>query len=414
MTESSPPAPSTPAPYEPREGVPSVLTEPDEVQAYADLLAAGSGPVALDAERASGYRYSQRAYLVQLRREGAGTALIDPIGLADLSPIQQATEGVEWILHAATQDLPCLAELGLRPSALFDTELAGRLLGRERVSLAALVLSELGEVIEKGHGATDWSVRPLTPAQLRYAALDVELLIELRTVMGAALVEAGKDEIARQEFTALLDFAPRDRGEEPWRRTSGIHRIRKPRQLAVVRALWQERDALARQRDVAPGRLLPDSSLVAVAQADPATRTDLAELAGFTGRGAQRYLSRWWSAVAAARALPDADLPRSAPPAAGPPPARVWAERDPAAFARLSAAREGLGQAADELGMPVENIASPEAIRRVCWQPPDPPTPEAIADALREQGCREWQVDCCVPVLARALTQDAPVAEADG
>jgi ribonuclease D len=389
--------------------VPDVITTPEQLQAYADALVKGTGPLALDAERASGYRYTQRAYLVQMRRAGAGTALIDPIAVPDLSPIQRATDGVEWILHAATQDLPCLAEVSLRPSALFDTELAGRLLGRERVSLAALVESELGQVIEKGHGATDWSVRPLTAAQLRYAALDVELLIELRDVMAAALADAGKAEIARQEFTALLDFVPRDRGEEPWRRTSGIHKVRKPRALAVVRALWEERDALARERDVAPGRLLPDASIVAAAQADLASRADLADLKSFTGRGAQRYLGRWWGAIAAARALPYDRLPGAAPPSDGPPPPRVWAERDPEAFARLSAAREVMAHAAERLSMPVENVATPEVIRRICWSPPQPVSAEAVASALRAHGCRDWQIDAVCDGLCQALlTTRAP------
>lgn len=374
-------------------------------------MAAGSGPLALDAERASGYRYSQRAYLVQVRREGAGTALIDPIAVPDLSALQQASQGVEWILHAATQDLACLGEVGLSPSALFDTELAGRLLGRERVSLAALVHSELGEVLEKGHGATDWSVRPLTAAQLRYAALDVELLVELRDSMAASLEEAGKSGIAQQEFEALLTFAPRDRGEDEWRRTSGIHRIRKPRQLAVVRALWQTRDEIARSRDIAVGRILPDASIVAAAQSPLQTVDDLAGLKAFTGRGAHRYLSRWWSAIADASALPVADLPTSAGPPTGPPPPRAWADRDPEAFARLSAARTGLAEIAEGLHLPVENLLSPDAVRRLCWSPPDPCEPEAVAAVLRGQGARDWQVQACLPCLLTALAATAPPAD---
>ena len=336
------------------------------------------GPLALDAERASGYRYSQRAYLVQLRREGAGTALVDPIAVPDLSPVHEATRGVEWILHAATQDLACLAELGLRPDALFDTELAGRLLGRERVSLAALVQSELGEVLEKGHGATDWSVRPLSPAQLRYAALDVELLPELRQAMGAALDEAGKSHIAAQEFTALLTFAPRERGEDEWRRTSGIHRIRKPRSLAVVRSLWYERDDIAQRRDIAVGRILPDASIVAAAQAPLTSVDDLARLREFNGRGAQRYLTRWWSAISEAMALPVSELPSAATPASGPPPPRSWADRDPAAYARLSAARTSLAAIAEGLGLPVENLLSPDTVRRLCWTPPASTDPDTV------------------------------------
>ncbi len=380
-----------------------MIIDPAGLAEYAGRLAAGSGPLALDAERASGYRYSQRAYLVQLRREGAGSALIDPIELPDLAVIQEATEDVEWILHAATQDLACLAEVGLHPSRLFDTELAGRLLGRERVSLAALVDSELGEMLEKGHGATDWSVRPLSKAQLRYAVLDVELLVELRDAMAAALKQAGKEEIARQEFEALLSFSPRDRGEDEWRRTSGIHRVRKPRALAIVRSLWTTRDEIARDRDIAVGRILPDASIVAAAQANLTSMADLADLKDFHGRGAQRYLRRWWGAIAEAQDLPVAELPAGAPPPSGPPPPRSWADRDPEAFARLSSARARLAKLSKAQGMPVENLLSPDTVRRLCWTPPDPADAAAVSAYLAEHGARAWQVELTTGLLVTAL-----------
>lgn len=381
------------------------------MQEYCTRLADAAGPVAIDAERASGYRYSQRAYLIQIRREGAGTALIDPIACEDLSPLQEAIDGAEWILHAATQDLPCLAEVGLTPHSIFDTELAGRLLGRERVGLAGLVLSELGEVIEKGHGATDWSVRPLSAAQLRYAALDVEVLIELRNALAGALADDGKTEIARQEFEVLLDFAPRARTDDEWRRTSGLHKVRKPRPLAVVRELWLARDELAREKDIAVGRLLPDASLVVAATSDVSSREDLRELSGFHGRGAHRYLTRWWEAIDRARALPESQCPGPAPRTTGPPPARAWAERDPVAHARLSAARAGVSDVADELGMPVENVLTPETLRRLCWSPPDPVDEATVSSRLLELGSRPWQVDACLDTLVAALAiEDAPVA----
>ena len=399
---------SDPVALEPRDGVPEVIVDEAALATYADALAAGTGPLALDAERASGYRYSQRAYLVQLRREGAGTALIDPIALPDLGVIQDATADVEWILHAATQDLACLAELGLRPSALFDTELAGRLLGRERVSLAALVESELGFILEKGHGATDWSVRPLSAAQLRYAALDVEVLVELRDAMAAALREAGKSRVAAEEFHALLSFSPREKGEDEWRRTSGIHRVRRPRDLAVVRALWLSRDELAREQDVAVGRLLPDASIVAAARAELATMTDLTELKDFKGRAAHRFLRRWWAAISGARQLPESQLPRAASPPTGPPPARAWAERDPEAHARLSAARAILAELAAGHGMPVENLISPDTVRRLCWTPPEPAGVDEVAAALADLGARPWQVGATAEALAAALTATPP------
>ena len=391
------------APLEPRDGVPGVITEPAELRAYSDRLRAGTGPLALDAERASGYRYSQRAYLVQLRRVGAGTALVDPIAVPDLAPVQEATADVEWILHAATQDLACLEDVGLRPSSLFDTELAGRLLGRERVSLAALVLSELGEVLEKGHGATDWSVRPLTAAQLRYAALDVELLIELRDSLARSLEEAGKADIAREEFDALLSFEPRERGEEEWRRTSGIHRVRKPRELALVRALWLARDEIARSRDVAVGRLLPDASIIAAARAGLTSMDQLGALKEFHGRGADRYLRRWWTAMSEAYALPDDELPASASRPSGPPPPRSWADRDPEAFARLSAARTGLADIAEQMDLPVENLLQPDAVRRLCWSPPEGHDPDDVAGMLRGLGAREWQIAATLDCLCAAV-----------
>jgi drug/metabolite transporter (DMT)-like permease len=243
------PVPEGPPPLPlacPAEGVPDVSITVDEIARAADQLARGSGPFAVDAERASGFRYSNRAYLIQIRRHGAGTVLIDPVNhggspLDVLKPLSDVLADDEWILHAADQDLPCLAEVGLHPPALYDTELAGRLAGFERVNLAAMVERLLGLGLAKGHGAADWSVRPLPANQLRYAVLDVEFLVELRNALHAALIEDGKWDWAEQEFTSLLGFRPRERGDDAWRKTSGIHGVRKARNLAVVRELWRER-----------------------------------------------------------------------------------------------------------------------------------------------------------------------------
>ncbi len=388
-------------PFIPREPVPDVITNVTSLRAYAERLREGHGPLALDAERASGFKYSQRAYLVQLRRAGAGTALIDPISVPDLSVIQAATEGVEWILHAATQDLACLAEVGLRPSRLFDTELAGRLLGRERVSLGPLVASELGEHLEKGHGAADWSIRPLSSAQLLYAALDVELLAELRDVMYAELERDGKIIWALEEFEALLTFTPRDRGDDPWRRTSGIHKIRKPRALAVVRALWVARDTVAQREDIAPGRILPDAAIAAAATILPTTADALGEIKEFNGRGQTRRRATWWAAISSALALSEAELPMASLPTAGPPAPRAWAERDPEAFARLEAARAGLKKISERVQVPVENLLSPELVRRVCWSPPTAPV--MLAEVLRAGGARPWQIELTGSILQSAL-----------
>ncbi|MCU1618909.1 MAG: 3-5 exonuclease, partial [Modestobacter sp.] len=152
-TEPDDDAPTAVPLLAPRDGLPPAIETSTALVAYADALAAGSGPVAVDAERASGYRYGQSAYLVQIRRDGAGTGLIDPVPLPDLSAVQAAIGDAEWVLHAANQDLPCLAELGLVPTRLFDTELAARLAGLPRVGLGAVVESLLGLSLQKGHSA---------------------------------------------------------------------------------------------------------------------------------------------------------------------------------------------------------------------------------------------------------------------
>jgi ribonuclease D len=389
-----------------RDGLPPLTDTPPGLADACRALAAASGPVAIDAERASGYRYSSRAYLIQLRREGAGTFLVDPIGFDSLDPLQEVLKGTEWILHAATQDLACLAEVGLVPSALFDTELAGRLLGYPRVGLATLVETLLGYSMKKEHSAADWSTRPLPGPWLEYAALDVEVLVELRDVLAAELVAEGKDEWARQEFDALRGFTPAVR-VEPWRRTSGLHKVRGRRLLGAVRELWEARDELAQERDVSPGRLIGDSAIVAAAMATPTTRSDLLGTRGFHGRGAQRYVDRWLDALERARAMPEDDLPVRAPRTDGPPTPRAWAERDPVAAERLALARDGIAKLSEEHGLPAENVISPDSVRRVMWTPPAAEA-EAVAAQLTSYGARPWQVDLVTPVLVDAIVRAQP------
>jgi ribonuclease D len=399
-TAGPPPVPL----LEPREGLPPVVDTPAALAAAVAALAGGAGPVAVDAERASGFRYGHRAFLVQFRREGAGTVLIDPVACPDLSALDTALAGTEAVLHAASQDLPCLAELGYRPRMLFDTELAGRLLGFPRVGLGVMVETLLGYSLEKGHAAVDWSARPLPEEWLRYAALDVELLVDLRDVLAARLAEEGKSEWARQEFAAVLAAKPPPPRADPWRRTSGIHQVRSRRGLAVVRELWLARDRLARRRDLSPGRVLPDSAIVEAARAMPASEDELTALAGFRGRGARRHAREWWRAVARARSLPEQALPGPAAPAAeGPPPAHRWAERDPAAARRLAAVRTVVAALADEHSLPAENLLQPDVVRRLAWQPPDPPAAGAVAAAMTAHGARPWQVELTATPIARAL-----------
>lgn len=398
--EGAPPAEPAPLPVltEPADGVPPVITRESELMDCAAAIADGVGPVAMDAERASGYRYGQSAYLVQIRREGAGTWLVDPVYLPDLEPLDRAIGTGEWILHAATQDLACLRDVGLAPRQIFDTELGARLLGMPRVGLAAVIEHYLGISLAKEHSAVDWSTRPLPEPWLRYAALDVEVLVEVRNLMGADLAAQGKSEWARQEFSSLLTWRPTVR-EDPWRRTSGLHKIRQPRVLATVRELWWERDRIARDRDTSPGRVIPDASLVEIALADPRSGGELPR----GHRAIQRNQRAWLEAVQRASRLSDDELPPANLKSDGPPPQRSWANRDPVAAERLTATREQLGAFAEEHTIPIENVCSPDPLRRVVWTPPQEHSPEAFAEALASHGVRPWQREIVAPMLAAAF-----------
>lgn len=402
-TPPSPDEPSAPAPVlleEPAGGVPHVVEDERELARAAAAIAAGEGPVAIDAERASGYRYGQRAYLVQVRREGSGTWLVDPIACPDLSPLDDAIGAAEWLLHAATQDLACLAEVGLRPRQLFDTELGARILGLPRVGLAAVVEHYLGLSLAKEHSAVDWSTRPLPEPWLRYAALDVEVLGELRNLMGVDLARQGKAEWARQEFAALLTWSPAER-VDPWRRTSGINTLRSRRAVAIVRELWYARDDIARDRDTSVGRVLPDAAIVDIARTAPASVADLPR----GHRAIARYGRHWVEAVARAQAIPEEDLPPRTLPSDGPPPPRVWAEKNPVAADRLGATRAALTAFAEEHVIPVENVCSPDPLRRVVWQPPSEPDEASFTRALLDLGVRPWQAEIVVPMLLAAFAE---------
>ncbi|MEY4899866.1 MAG: hypothetical protein RI895_288 [Actinomycetota bacterium] len=386
----------------PRDGLPKIATTPAELLEIVAAISQGTGPVALDAERASGFKFSQRAYLIQLRREGCGSHLIDPTGFENLDLLQTALQDVDWILHAASQDLVCLAEVGLVPTAgLFDTELAGRLLGLPRVGLGPMIETQLGFALAKEHSAADWSTRPLPESWLNYAALDVEFLIELWDVLDQQLIAAGKREWAIQEFDHVRRTTVPIERVDPWRRTSGMHVIRSPREIAVVREVWQARDEIAREQDIAAGRILSDSHIVTIANSGLTTRTDLRTLSFMHLRNVKRHADTWIQATIRAHELPEDQLPPVKLPATGTPAPRNWEARNPVAWRRLEFTRGQLAATAEELNLPVENLMTPETIRRVLWSPPE--TPELLRVELMNFGARNWQIDIVAPVLETAI-----------
>jgi ribonuclease D len=393
---------------EPAEGVPAIVTTSDALRQTIGALRGGTGPIAMDAERAHGFRYSQRAYLIQLRRAGAGTHLVDPTAFgqpADLSALGAAVSEAEWVIHAAGQDLPCLYEVGLVPRDLFDTELAARLLGYPRVALGTMIEEMLGVRLLKEHSASDWSKRPLPEEWLIYAALDVELLIELRDRLTVRLVETGKWPWAEQEFASLVanaGISPEPR-RDPWRRTSGIHHVHNRRGLAYVAELWYARDAIAQRQDRAPTKILPDVAITELASHKHPDRATLRQIPAFSRRQAKRAEASWLKALDAVARMPESALPPMHVPNDGPPQSRLWPAKNPGAAARLAAVRGALLAISEQYQVPVENLLTPDHLRRVAWRPPSPLTEESVDQALAVLGARPWQRELTVAAITPLL-----------
>lgn len=384
----------------------SMVSSAEELGRAADALAGGHGPIGIDAERASGFTYRSNAYLIQASRRGAGTFLFDPTELDDFSLLSEAIGADEWIFHAASQDLACLAEVGLVPSRIFDTELAARLLGFERVGLGAVVERMLGISLKKAHSAADWSTRPLPEPWLEYAALDVELLPDLRDAVAAELDTQDKVEIAHQEFESVRTKEPKAPVAEPWRKFAGGGRISNARSLAIARDLWTARDSLARERDIAPGRLFPDASLIAAVKASPRSQSELAALKAFHGRASRSELPRWWAAILNGKTTDE--LPSLRTPGEKPiPHHRNWAERYPEAAARLVAARAAVEAEAEARDLPIENLLTPDLLRRLAWQPPAEISADSVNSALADLGARPWQREAVSTIIAAAFVEVA-------
>ncbi|MCT1358109.1 ribonuclease D [Rothia kristinae] len=382
----------------PHDGVPRVIDTPEGLARAARMLTEATGPVAIDTERASGIRYGQRPFLVQLKRGDSPILLVDPEAFPDLLPLQEALRGVEWIIHAATQDLPSLRQVGMAPDALFDTELAGRLLGYAHVGLGAMTEDLLGYHLAKEHSAADWSTRPLPESWLVYAALDVELLADLREAVIAQLDTQGKLEWARQEFAHEIEQAAHPApAKDPWRRTKGLRQLRTRRQLTALRNLWTEREKLAEAKDIAPKRLMKDSVLIAGAKAMPRSVPALVQIPGFHTKLIKREAVRWVSAIQEAAQDPD-PVPMTVP-SDTPPPIKAWEPKRPRSLALLTASRARLAELAEQTGTPVENLLTPDHLRRLCWDHAQE-DPGQLGAQLEQLGARPWQIQLCAAPLA--------------
>jgi ribonuclease D len=285
-------------------------------ESLAELIAAvrREPRIAVDTEAASFHRYRDRIYLIQISTADR-TALIDPLAIADLSPVGAvlADRGIEKTFHDADYDLRVLdRDYGFRAARLFDTRIAAQLAGEPAIGLAALLEKYAGVKLAKEHQKADWSQRPLPPPMLAYAAEDTRHLLALRDALERGLRELGRFDWATEEFVRLeaLRWTGVAEGD-----TDGYLRVKgakglPPRSLAAFRELHRWREAVAERDDKAPFRVIGNDSLLAVSRTLPVTAADLTGLKDLPASLARRHGDALLEAVARARALPESDLPR--------------------------------------------------------------------------------------------------------
>jgi len=404
----------------PRHGVPEVISSESDFEKLIAQLLNGRGPLAIDAERASGYRYSQRAYLIQIYRENGGLHLIDPIPLKDSKlweKFNKEFSSYEWVIHASTQDLPCLIDVGLKPELLFDTELGARIAGCERVGLGPLAESLLELQLSKEHSAVDWSIRPLRPEWITYAALDVDILLDIRNAVENLLTEQNKLEWAKQDFVSILknyqNYVFTDEAKpERWRRTSGMHKVRDRLTMAIVRDFWFSRDELAREIDLAPGRVLGDEAIIELATKRPDNLEAVAKVIGRRTRLEAPPFNRWLNVLNNALKTPHDQQPELRVASQSLPPIKIWKDRNPLGYARLTHARAALIELSTQIQIPTENLVTPELVRRICWQEPPASNSEYqdfVIEQLNKTGARPWQIELVTPAISAALSQTEPL-----
>ena len=404
----------------PRNGVPEVVSDESQFEKLIAELLNGNGPLAIDAERSSGFRYSQRAYLIQIYRENGGLHLIDPIPLKDSKLWQKFNNefsSYEWVIHASTQDLPCLIEVGLKPKLLFDTELGARIAGCERVGLGPLAESLLELQLAKEHSAVDWSIRPLRPEWITYAALDVDILLDIRDAVEKLLIEQNKLKWAEQDFASILknyesyqfsDIPKPDR----WRRTSGMHKVRDRLTMTIVRDLWLSRDELAREIDLAAGRVLGDDAIVELATKRPDNLEAVAKVIGRRTRLEAPPFNRWLKVLNFALKTPIEEQPELRVASQSLPPIKIWKDRNPLGYARLTHARAALIELSAQIQIPTENLVTPELVRKICWQEPPATNSEYenfVNEQLNKMGARPWQIELVTPAISASLSQIEPL-----
>lgn len=360
--------------------------------------------VGVDTEAASFHRYRDRIYLLQITSP-TQTALIDPVAIAapDLAPVGAllADAQVEKTFHDADYDLRVLdRDYGFHAVRLFDTRVAAQLAGEPAIGLAALLEKYVGVKLDKEHQKADWSLRPLTPPMLAYAAADTQYLLALRDALEQRLTALGRLGWAVEEFKQLESLrwtGPSPGGgadDDSYLRAKGAKGL-SPRSLAAFRLLHRWRETVAQQEDKAPFRIIGNESLIAVSRALPATRADLGHIRELPSSLARRHGDALLDASLRARSLPDRELPRIE--------RQPRPHKDAGFDARLERVKAVRNRVAAELGLEAGVLCGRTTLEAVVRGGGGEARPLDRAALERIPELRRWQIDVLGDALLEAL-----------
>ncbi|HSE27187.1 MAG TPA: ribonuclease D [Gemmatimonadales bacterium] len=339
--------------------------------------------LAVDTEAASFHRYHDRVYLIQLSNRSE-TAVVDPLAVDELGALGErlADPAIEVVFHDADYDLRLLdRQYGFRPTRLFDTRIAAQFLNEPGVGLAALLEKYAGVRLDKKYQRADWSARPLKREMIQYAAHDTAHLAGLRDLLRTRLEAAGRLSWAEEEFELLQEvrWSPAEEGDLAFLRLKGAKAMR-GRPLAILREVYDWREATAKRLDRASFRIIGNEALFAIAERPPETVEALRAMPGVGGELVTRRGKELLAAVRRGLELPEEKIPRV--------PRGPRHKPDPAYEARLERLKAARNRLAERLDL-APGVLCPngtlEAIARA-----QPASLEALAAV---EGVRKWQVE---------------------
>lgn len=351
--------------------------------------------VGVDTEAASFHRYRDRIYLVQMSSP-TQTAVIDPVAISDLRPIGTllADSQLEKTFHDADYDLRVLdRDYGFHAVRLFDTRIAAQLAGEPAIGLAALLEKYVGVKLDKEHQKADWSIRPLTPPMLAYAAADTRYLLALRDALEQRLTALGRMTWAQEEFTLLESL--RWTGVIPGSDDDSYLRLKGAkglgsRGLAALQLLHRWRDSVAERDDKAPFRIIGNDALVGVSRALPTTRAELTRIRELPSSLARRHGDALLDAVLRAKALDERALPKLE--------RKPRPQKDPGFDARLEKVKGVRNRIATELALEPGVLGGRTTLEAVVRA-----KPANRAELENVAELRRWQIDVLGDALLEAL-----------